>query len=216
MQRWTIPLLVALAFSAGFAARMWTERERGLPLAPTPGTEFVRASQPVGTETQAGVAASPAPGLDRAKLIHEMDKMRPQIDVYRKRIEEIAKEFDEKFVAILNAEQRAHWEERQKMHAANRQKREAEEASGTPLSDAQIETLRRQPLWNALWNVAINWRLDFLCKEYKLDEEQRADACGLLKTRRENFLSLVDSTPPPSISYSELARQAQKLGEPGK
>ena len=74
----------------------------------------------------------------------------------------------------------------------------------------------RQPLWNALWSVAINWRLEFLCKEYKLDEEQRGEACGLLKQRREHFLALVDSTPPPSISYSELARQAQKLADPGK
>lgn len=210
-QRWVIPLLVALAFGAGFAARMWTERERGLPLAPTPGTEFVRASAPGAGEAKTEAAAAPVSGLDRAKLIAEMENVRPQIDVYRKRMDEIGKEFDRQFVSLLNAEQRAHWDERQKMHAEKRQKREAEEASGEPLTDQQIESLRRQPLWNALWSVAINWRLDFLCKEYKLDETQRAEACGLLKTRREKFLALVDSTPPPSISYSELARQAQKL-----
>ncbi len=215
-QRWVIPLLVALAFGAGFVARMWTERDYGLPLAPTPGTEFVRESQPVSAETRVGAAALPASGLDRGKLIEEMEKVRPQIDVYRKRMEEIGKEFDEKFVGLMNAEQREHWEKRQMKQAANRLKREAEEASGMPLSDQQIETLRRQPLWNALWNVAVNWRLEFLCNEYKLDETQRADACNLLKTRREKFLALVDSTPPPSISYSELARQAQKLGEPRK
>jgi hypothetical protein len=213
-QRWVIPLLVALAFGAGFVARMWTERDGHLPHAPTPGTEFVR--QPTANETRNETAAAPTSGLDRSKLIAEMDKVRPHIDVYRKRMDEIAKEFDTKFVSVLNAEQRAHWEQRQKMRTADRVKREAEEASGTLLSDQQIESLRRQPLWNALWNVAINWRLDFLCKEYKLDEAQRADVCGMLKTRRENFLALVDSTPPPSISYSELARQAQKLADPNK
>lgn len=214
-QRWVIPLLVAVAFSAGFMARLWTERDRSLPLAPTPGAEFVRETTSAGSDAPTAPATAPAPGLDRAKIIAEMEKVRPQIDVYRKRIDEIRIEFDDRFVALLNPTQRAHWEERQKMHAANRLKREAEEASGTPLSDQQIESLRRQPLWNALWNVAINWRLDFLCKEYRLDETQRAETCSLLKTRREKFLSLVDSTPPPSISYSELARQAQKL-EPGK
>lgn len=205
MQRWVIPFLVVLAFSAGFAARMWTERHGALPHAPTPGAEFVGPA-----------SAVPASAIDRAKLIEEMNRIGPQIGLYRQRMDEIRDEFLADFVKCLTPEQRAHFEERQMKHAEKRHMREVEDASGTPLSDQQIETLRREPLWNALWSVAINWRLDFFCKEYKLTEEQRGEVCQLLKERREKFLNLVDSTPPPTISLSELALRAQRLGEPAK
>jgi hypothetical protein len=38
----------------------------------------------------------------------------------------------------------------------------------------------------------------------------------LLTQRREKFLALVDTTPPPSISLSQLASQTQKLADPAK
>lgn len=214
MQKWVIPLLVALAFSAGFVARMYTARARTLPLAPTPGTEFMRSSAPAPGSEKASAGASAERGLNREKLVSEMQKIRPQIDVYRQRMDEIGNEFDRAFYALLNPEQRAHFEARQERHAKKKAKRAANEASGEPLTDQEIEKLRREPLWNALWSVAVNWRLEFLCKEYGLDDHQRGQVCGLLKARREKFLDLVDSTPPPTISYSELARQAQKLAVP--
>ena len=41
----------------------------------------------------------------------------------------------------------------------------------------------------------------------------------IVEVRRDKFVALLDSTPPPSISFSYLATQTQKLGiaaEPAK
>jgi hypothetical protein len=53
---------------------------------------------------------------------------------------------------------------------------------------------------------------DSLVKELKLDAEQQTKARELLKQRREKFLAIVDSTPPPSILLSRLAPAVQRLG----
>jgi hypothetical protein len=211
-QRLLIALLTAFGFAAGFAARMLTETECKVPPAPAPGTEFMRnaAATPA-----TGAGDKKAAGLsdkDREKFVAEIEKVRPQIDAYHKRMDEIAGDFDRDFVALLTPEQKQTWDAQQKKNAENKAKREAKEAAETgPLSDQQIEQLRRQPLWNALWAIAVTWRLDRINHDYKLDDAQQAKVRALLEQRRQKFLSLVDSTPPPSITYSELARTNRKL-----
>jgi hypothetical protein len=44
-----------------------------------------------------------------------------------------------------------------------------------------------------------------------LSAEQQEKVRGLLQQRRDKFLALVDSSPPPSITLSQLAAQASKL-----
>ena len=46
--------------------------------------------------------------------------------------------------------------------------------------------------------------------------EQKEKARGILVQRRDKFLALVDSSPPPSLTLSRLAPLAQRLGEPKK
>jgi len=213
-QRVVIPLVAVVAFGAGYGAHVWVQHDPALPPPPTPGSEFVRPGAAADPKTEAKPASS---GVDRAKLISELQKVGPQADAYRKRLDEIATEFDRDFQTLLTAEQHVRYDANQKKNAEGRAKHEAKEAAETgPLSDQQIEQLRRQPLWNALWNVSVNARLDRLKNEYKLDAGQQARTLALLNQRREKFLALIDSTPPPTISYSDLARRAQKLGEPAK
>lgn len=212
-QRLLIALLTVLVFGAGFAARVWTEGERGLPAPPAPGSEFVRApAAPAGD-----AKAEPRHGPDRVRMIADIERLRPQIDAYRNRLDEIEAEFQRDFVIVLNAEQRARYDAQKKKGADDRAKWEARAAADTGLlTDEQIASLQRRPLWNALFSVAITWPFDHLNHDYKLDEAQQARVHELLRARREKFLALVDSTPPPSITLSQLATQAQKLVEPPK
>jgi hypothetical protein len=60
--------------------------------------------------------------------------------------------------------------------------------------------------------VAPTMKHDSLVKDLKLDAEQQTKARELLKQRREKFLAIVDSTPPPSILLSRLAPAVQRLG----
>jgi hypothetical protein len=213
-QRLLIALLTAIGFAAGFGARMMTESGPTVPPPPAPGSEFVRPGTGV-VAADAKERRSPSYSeKDRAKLLADIQNYRRQIDEYRNRIDDIAADFEHELVPVLNAEQRAKLETMQKHSAERRAKGEKAAAETVTLSDEQIFQLQQRPLWNALWNVAINWRLDRLNRDFKLDDAQQAKIRALLQKRREKFLNLVDSTPPPSITLSQLAPQAEKLGAP--
>jgi hypothetical protein len=85
------------------------------------------------------------------------------------------------------------------------------------LTNDEIDHLRQRSLYGVLWMVAPTMKHDSLVKDLKLDAEQQVKARELLRQRREKFLAIVDSTPPPSILLSRLAPAAQRLAtEPAK
>lgn len=215
-QRLLIALLTAFGFAAGFAARMLTEAGPTVPPPPAPGTEFVRSSTatPAADAKQRG--GRTFSDKERAKIVSQIQEVRPKIDLYRKRIEEIADDFDRQLVTVLTPEQREKFEAKQKRDAERRAKGERQMAETVTLSDEQIYDLQQRPLWYALWNVAINGRLERLNRDLKLDDQQQARVRALLLNRREQFLELVDSIPPPSITLSLLATQSDKISSAAK
>src|ERR1043165_5306011 len=87
-QRVFVAVLTVVVFLAGYSVRMVTER--GEPLPPPPAAlarEFATAS-------------SPAPGgknkaeVDRAKIVAEIQKLRPQIEAYSAQVQEIYADWD--------------------------------------------------------------------------------------------------------------------------
>jgi hypothetical protein len=54
--------------------------------------------------------------------------------------------------------------------------------------------------------------LERMTNELKLDDTQREKVRDLLRVRREKFVELVDSAPPPSLMLSRLAPLAQRMG----
>jgi len=206
-QRVLIALFTFVGFAVGFGARVLTERRAVCP--PAPGSEFARP------QSQSGATNTTASGItqsDREKFLADIEKTRPKIEAYHKRVGEIYWGFDHDFLNILNPEQRAAWEAHLKEGADSRAARRAKEAAQNgPLTDQQIEQLRREPLWNALGLIAVQWRIERLTADYHLTPEQQAKTRELLETRRQQFLQLLDSSEPPSLSYSELASRAQKI-----
>ena len=224
-QRLVIALLAALCFGAGFVARMWTDGDGpAVPPPPTSlGGEFTSSTAAIAPATgsasrKPSSTAARTDQLNRAKLLADIDRLRPQINSYRARLDEIDAEFERGVALLLTSEQRERFEARQKRNAEHRAKGEARAVADTgPLSDEQVAQLQQRPLWNVLWSISINARFDRLHKDVKFDEAQIPHVRELYRARREKFLALVDTTPPPSITLSELATQAKKIGgEPAK
>lgn len=212
-QRLLVSLLTVLVFAAGFGARVWTEHEQPLPPPPVVGGEF--------TAPQAG-EKKPAPNLgkpyNRAELVAEIEKLRPQVDAYRSQIDAIDNEYEQAFAKILNPEQRKIYDKKVAEMLKRRADREAKEASAPPppLSDEEIAKLRQRPFESVFWRVCTTAKLEQLTHDFKLDAEQQVRERELLFTRRDKFLALLDSTPVPTIRMTSLAPLVQRVGEPAK
>ncbi len=213
-QRVLVPLLTVLVFAAGFATHVWTESRTALPPPPAPiGSEFALQGAP----------RPPVPSprkliRDRTQIIADIQKLGPQITMFREKIAELDAKYDHEFEAILNEEQRQHRAEAvaaiQKRHA--QRPPNAVEANLAPLSDDEILSRQEQGLYTVLTWVTVNAKLETMTKDYKLDAEQQLKARKLVEERRKSFLALIDSVTPPSILYSRLAPDVQRLAEPRK
>jgi len=206
-----IAVLTVAVFGVGFSAGLWVERARPLPAPPAPLlAEFSAQRFPSTAEVRAAVPVR-AP-LNRAQLAAEIERLRPQIEDYRRRIDALDAEFDRDLAAVLTPEQQKDYLAAQRRRAERMSKTAAAVAAAPePFTDAEIEQLRQRSLFGVLWMVAPSMKLDGLVKDLKIDAAQQAKAGELLRARREKFLAIVDSTPPPSITLSRLAPAAQRL-----
>jgi hypothetical protein len=210
-----IGVLSVLVFAAGYGVRIWVDDHSPLPVPPGPlGSEF--APKPATPAT----AATPAPKPpDRAALAAQVERYRAQMDIYRTRIADIDGEFEHSLVGVLTPEQNAHHAARLQRAAAARAAHPTAPDDGQVLTDVEITGLLRAPLWGVFNKIALQMKVDDLQKEFepaglKLDSAEQDKVRELLRHRREEFLALVDSVPPPSLLYLSLAPVAQRLGAP--
>ena len=215
MQRLLIAVLTIVVFGAGYAARMWNEHESPVPPPPASlGAEFSHALTP----PKAGEAKDPQRAtrdqpIDRAKLVSDIEHVRPQVESYRKQLEAIDAEYNQGLIAILTAEQRGKYADQQKKFADRRAKGEARDAANAlPLSDEQIYRLQYQrPLYSVLNYLATTPRLEGMTRDLMLASDQQDKLRDLLRVRRDKFIVLVDSSPPPTITLQRLVPVIQKL-----
>jgi hypothetical protein len=205
-QRFLVAVLTIVVFLAGYGARVLTERERPLPPPPAVLSQELSRNAPA-------VDAKATQRLDRAKLLAEIEKFRPQIEAYRTQVMEIDGEFDREFAALLNPEQREKFTTNQKKAAEWRAKRDAQT---TPLSDEDIERQSRDALTSIYWKVTVTPLLERRTKEYNLDAAQQTTTRALLTLRRSKFIALLDSSPHPSIRLSRLAPLIERVAAPAE
>lgn len=201
-QRVFVLLLTVGVFAAGYAVRMSTERGQSVPPPPAMlAREYAPARPPAANEKGKRE-------LDRAKLMADLRKLRPQIDAFIAQVDEIHAEFDREFAAILNPKQR----EKRAAYLKRRAERDAKRlAEKEPLSDEEITRERERP-FDIYWLVTVTPLLDRLTKEYGLDAAQQNSTRALLSLRRNKFLALFDATPHPSIRLSRLAPLMERVG----
>ena len=206
-QRIFVALLTVVVFMAGFAARMWTE-----PRAPIPPAPAALAKEYARTEIVAADKKNDRQ-LDRAKLLAEIQHLRPEIDAFSGRVQEIEAEFDREFAQILRPAQKEKFVGNQKKWAERIAKRIAKRE---PLSDEDIQREKERSMTWIYWQVTVTPRLESLTKDYSLDAAQQSSTRALLSLRRSKFIALYDGTPHPSIRLSRLAPLIERVGAPAK
>ena len=206
-QRVFVALLTVAVFLAGYAARGLSER--GRPVPPPPAT----LTQEYGRTAQTPADAKATQKLDRAKLLAEIEKLRPQIVAYTAQVADIDAEFDREFAALLTPAQREKFVANQKKWAEHDAKRKADTK---PLSDEDISREQDRPLTDIYRQVTVTPRLEWMSKAYALDATQQTSARALLALRRNQFIALLDSTAHPTIRLSRLAPLVQRVAAPKK
>lgn len=203
-QRVFVGLLTVVVFAAGYGTRALTVREKPVP-APPP--ELVREMQRASNEGR----GKPGETIERAKIVEEIQKLKPQIEAYTAHVQEIYAEYDREFALLLTPAQREKFEVNQKKRA------EAYNKSITdrrPLSDEELIRYRDRPLTDIYRMCTVTPSLEWMTKEYGLDSAQQAAARQLLSIRRNKFIALFDATPHPSIRLSRLAPMIERVQGP--
>lgn len=205
-QRVFVALLTVLIFGAGYAARVWTEPRHMVPPAPAAlAKEYAR--------TESHPTDKKGDRQDRAKLLAEIQQLRPQIESFSTQVQEIESEFDREFVLLLKPEQREKFIANQKKWAERTAKRLAKREL---MSDEDIQREKDRPMTWIYWQVTVTSRLETLTKEYRLDAAQQTSTRALLTLRRSKFISLYDATTHPSIRLSRLAPLIERVASPAK
>ncbi|MEO6005930.1 MAG: hypothetical protein ABIZ04_12450 [Opitutus sp.] len=208
-----IASLTVVMFGAGYGARLSTEHSRcAIPPPPALLGELAPKQEPAKVKTSTP-AERPA---NAAKLAAEIERLRPSIDEFRARMESMDDELDRQTVALLRPDQLPLWEKVLKRRVEYRKKEQAGISADQLLTAEQIASLQQQPLYKLLAVVVVPQKLEWTAKDLKLDDEQKEKMREILRVRRDKFLALVDSSPPPSLTLSRLAPLAQQLGEPKK
>ncbi len=205
-QRLFVAILTIAVFLAGYGARGLAERSAPVPPPPAGLTqEFNRNGSAKPTDPKT------AQKLDRAKLVAEIDKIRPQIVAYTTQVTEIEAEFDREFTALLLPEQKEKFVAWRKSLAERDAKRLADT---TIMTDEDINRERDRPLTDIYRQVTVTPRLEWMTKEFNLDSAQQTKTRALMSLRRNQFIALLDSTAHPTIRLSRLAPLVQRVCAP--
>jgi hypothetical protein len=196
-------LVTLVVFATGFVGGLWAERHRPFPH--PPGAFMGEFGARPGGPPHSG---SP---INRAQLLEQIAKIKPDMEAFTSRINDIYAEFDRDLEPILSSDQKATYEREFK---AKRGFGPPPDMAGSdrPLSDEQIEQLMQRPFRTLAFFVVVPMTLERMAGVLKLDDVQRGKVKDLLRVRREKFIELVDSVPPPSLLLSRLAPMAQRLG----
>lgn len=212
-QRLLVAFLTVLVFGAGFAARMFTENDRPVP--PPPAAPYADLLPKASSAENKTPQNAPKP-YNRAQIIAEIEKLRPQIDSFRARMDAIDTEYEQAFAGILNVDQRRVYDA--KMADAQKKKVEHDLKVAAqpppPLSDEEIAKLRQRPFETIFWRVSTIMKLEQVTRDYKLDEAQQARERELLGARRNKVLALLDTTQPPTVRMISLAPMVERLCDP--
>jgi hypothetical protein len=202
-----LAVLVSLAvFAMGLVAGLWVERHRPFP-AP-PGAFMGEFGARPG-----GPGHPLPPPVNRGQLRDQIEHLRPEMESFTGHIAEIYAQFDRDIEPILTSEQRVTYEKNFRSHRGLGPPSGMGD-SDKPLSDEQIDQLMQRPFRTLAYFVVLPMTLERMTNDLKLDDTQRDKVKDLLRVRREKFIELVDSAPPPSLMLSRLAPFAQRLGAP--
>lgn len=183
-------------FAAGVFAGMWIQRTQPLP---APPIGFLGEIHDVPLSSNAAPNSSDA----MPRLAADLEKLKPDIVAFKNKLEPIKSEFREQLNAVLSEEQR------EKLKLLN-------ERVASAAVESNGSTARRPSdgMDALLPIVIVPTTLERLCAELHLDEGQKTAVQALLLKRRDSFLRLVDTTPPPSLQLRRIAPLIPQIAQP--
>jgi hypothetical protein len=204
-QRFLVAIVTALVFCAGYFAGSYTERHRPLPEPPVQFLgEFAPAKDPAGTPPPPAVKPISRP-VDRAQILAQLKSLLPQLQVFEQKSEEIDAQFEHDLDLTLTPAQQTKHAAEMATESRRRHDHLVRDESRPVTDDYLTYLIREQPSRTISNYVVIPLPLDMQTKRYELDPDQREKVRTLLHQRRDRFLTLVDSSPPPSVVLSRLA-----------
>jgi len=216
--------LTAAGFGAGLGAGYWMSHTcKPMPPPASVLSEFREI-------TRAGPAlASSRPELWR-EINAELEKLRPEMDAFRKKLKAIDGEFDAQFETILQPEQRQKLAEMQRRRDAGREATKGREPGKAPAKESAATAIpaatpgtevgkgnpsaprsERAPKvffeegWLVSQMVFLPITVERFTQQLGLDATQQARLREFLLVRRTKFLELADATPPPSLQLLRIA-----------
>ena len=209
--RLLIAALTVLVFAAGFGASIWTQRHGPLHGPPVSLLGEVR-DRKVDVQLPLNDAST------ISQINAEIERIKPDIDAFRKKLDAINHDLRQKIDVLLTPAQH---EEFEKMHKRYEERRAGRTDSSLPTVESSPSggtTLKlpffAEPIEGMTSAIVVPLTLDHLTTALQLDDRQKAAVHQLLLERREKFLELIDSTPPPSIGLNRLAPIINKLAAP--
>lgn len=225
-------LLTTAGFGLGLGAGYWMSRTcKPMPPPAAVFSEFRDI-------TRAGPSlASSRPDLWR-EINAELEKLRPEMEAFRKKLQAIDGEFNAQFEAILRPEQRQKLADLQRRRDPARDAGKAKEpgkepakepppavkpkaaapatapAKSNPSAPKSERTPRMIYDWDGLVSslVFVPLTTERFTQQLGLDAPQQTRLHELLLVRRTRFLELADATTPPSMQLlriSEIIRKAE-------
>jgi hypothetical protein len=189
-----------LIFSAGVFAGVWMQRTQPVPPPPTEVMGEIR-DMPIG-------AKNPSVGPDshhnfdparNAELRAEIEKIQPEIDAFKKKLDPIKTQCRHNLEAVLTPEQRERL-------ASFRERLASQSPPNTPGGEVHNHAWHPHEGLESLFPIVlVENTLDRLTEDLTLTPDQRTKVRALLMERRSQFLELVDHSPPPSLRLSRLS-----------
>jgi hypothetical protein len=185
-------LTTLIGFAVGIGAGIWTKHITCIP--PPPGAMLDELKDvPIGSGNP---APAPAPDAQREEAYRQI---RAEMDDFRQKVGEIKRSLRSQVEPILTPDQRT------------RMGRWRERPSAPPGSRTFWEGFD-----SAMVIMMVSFSLERMNDSLDLTPAQKDAVHKLLLERREKFLELVDTTPPPSFKIPKLAPPEAKTAKPGK
>jgi hypothetical protein len=224
-----LALLTAAGFGVGLGAGYWMA-STCTPV-PPPASVF---SEFRGITRAGQSLANSRPELWR-EINAELEKLRPEIEAFRKKLQVIDGEFNAQFEAILTPEQRQKLADVQRRKEPGREAPKGRDAgkeaakepakAAKPAAAPATEPAKSGPpaprnersvrmiyesdgLVSSL--VFVPFTTERFTQQLGLDATQQARLREFLLVRRTKFLELADATPPPSMQLWRIAEEVRK------
>jgi hypothetical protein len=194
-----IALATLIGFAAGTFAGSWMQRTLPVPPPPTGLMGEVR-DMPLNSTASANPNAPRPSGKPLPE--EALRQMKAEIDAFKKKVDPIKVEFRTQLEAVLTpvqVERLKAMTERPPQPASSTKSKDKPD----PANDWRYRIY--DGLDSTITLVVIPFTLARLTEELGLTPEQRGTVHRLLIQRREKFIALVDSTPPPSFELCKIA-----------